>query len=282
MSTFDANEFVWRSVTDNVSNLHDLVQLLRNEPLYLQSSKYTPVSDIRFVLIVATAYLFSISVLSLFSPFRFAKSPLFTFLAVSHNALLSIASLIMLFGVSRALVREVFLSQSIARTFCNPHGLQMNSELSLWLYAFYISKFWELIDTVLLVMRGRPLTVLHVWHHTSVMFEIFSWLEFSMALGVYGMIFNALVHVLMYAYFAAALLKIRVPWKKALTSLQIIQFCTSFASLVPYAYFRSVTPGGCTGGPGLVVSAVCNGSFLIFFIDFFKKTYSSRGAEKEE
>ena len=93
------------------------------------------------------------------------------------------------------------------------------------------------------------------------------------------MIFNTFVHVLMYAYFAAALLKIRVPWKQALTSLQIIQFCVSFMFLIPYALEHRATPGGCRGGIALGVSGFCNGSFLILFLDFYRKTYKQKLAK---
>lgn len=269
-------EFVWRSLTNDFANSTNLIGLLVTEPLYIRDSKYTPFSDIRIVLAIAFLYLISISLLRRVSPLRFATSRPFVAIAAFHNASLCIASLVMLVGLTSAVAKEVSSSGSFASSVCNPTGKQMGSDIGFWLYLFYLSKFWELLDTVLLVLRGKPLTILHVWHHTSVMFEMFSWLEFSMVLGVYGMMFNTLVHVFMYAYYAAALLNIRVPWKRALTSLQILQFCVSFVSLIPYYMLHAGTPDGCTGGPGLIVSIVCNGSFLILFIDFFRKTYSAK------
>lgn len=73
-----------------------------------------------------------------------------------------------------------------------------------WLYLFYVSKYWELGDTFVLLARGKPLTLLHVWHHMSVMVETWAWLQFDMTLGAVGMAVNAGVHVLMYAYFGAS------------------------------------------------------------------------------
>lgn len=97
-----------------------------------------------------------------------------------------------------------------------------------------------------------------------------------MSLGAYGMWFNTLVHVFMYGYYAASLARIRVPWKRYLTSLQIVQFTVSFLSLIPYAAIRARTPAGCTGTPGLIVSAVWNGIFLVLFIQFYRNTYTAR------
>jgi fatty acid elongase 3 len=251
------------------------VTLLRASPFALFPPGCTPASDARLPVFAASLYLGSLLTLRALSPPRFARSPWFVALAAAHNAALCLASLAMLAGVLRAIAVEVTATGSLASTLCNPRGSEMSASLTHWLYLFYLSKFWELVDTVILVLRGRPLTLLHVWHHTSVMFEMYSWLESNMALGVYGMVCNTLVHTFMYSYYCAALLKIRVPWKQALTSLQIVQFLVSFASLVPYGYYYRSTPGGCTGGPGLAASVVCNGSFLALFVDFYRKTYTA-------
>ena len=37
------------------------------------------------------------------------------------------------------------------------------------LYIFYTSKFYELLDTVLMVLKKKPLGFLHVYHHTIVL-----------------------------------------------------------------------------------------------------------------
>lgn len=265
----------WHSPTTGAASASEFMSRLSGRPLSFSSPGYTPASDARLLVVVASAYITSLALLQLVSPVRFAKARWFVVLAALHNAALCLASLAMLLGVAAAVAAEVRRTGSFASTICNPRGDSVNPRMVYWLYLFYVSKFWELIDTVIIVLRGRPLTLLHVWHHTSVMFEMYSWLEFDMVLGVYGMLFNTLVHTFMYSYYCAALLKVRVPWKQALTSLQIVQFCVSFACLVPYVYFYQRTSGGCTGGPALAVSMVCNGSFLLLFIQFFRKTYLS-------
>jgi fatty acid elongase 3 len=264
----------WESPTKGATSLSHFLSLLSERPVAVLQPGYTPASDARIVVIAAALYLLVLSLLHRVSPSPFARAFWFVAVAALHNAALCVASFAMLVGVTGAVRAEIIESGSVASTLCNPSGRLISPRLTYWLYLFYISKFWELLDTVILVLRGRPLTLLHVWHHASVMFEIYFWLEFDMVLGMYGMIFNTLVHTFMYSYYCAALLKVRVPWKQALTSLQIVQFCVSFVSLVPYAYVYKATPGGCTGGPGLVVSAICNGSFLLLFIQFFRRTYA--------
>ena len=39
---------------------------------------------------------------------------------------------------------------------------------ALWICLFVFSKIFELGDTVLLILRKRPLSILHVWHHPRI------------------------------------------------------------------------------------------------------------------
>ena len=49
----------------------------------------------------------------------------------------------------------------------------------------------------------------------------------------FGALLNSVIHVLMYSYYALALLKISCPWKKYLTQAQLLQF----TSVIIYSVF---------------------------------------------
>ena len=49
----------------------------------------------------------------------------------------------------------------------------------------------------------------------------------------FGALLNSFIHVMMYGYYALALLKIRCPWKKYLTQAQLLQFTL----VVIYSFF---------------------------------------------
>jgi len=129
--------------------------------------------------------------------------------AAGHNFALAAASAVLLAGVVTAGARLVAAGRG-ADLFCTPParaggvGDGRLATLRYWLYLFYLSKFWELGDTFVLLARRKPLTLLHVWHHMSVMGETWAWLQFGMTLGAVGMAVNAGVHVLMYSYFGAS------------------------------------------------------------------------------
>merc|ERR1712151_590951 len=89
-----------------------------------------------------------------------------------HNALLCIVSIVLSFGTLFAVFQGNPYS-SLEQFFCLPQRVPiMPANLNFWVWAFYVSKYWELLDTVLLVIRKRPLSFLHVYHHAIVIPEI--------------------------------------------------------------------------------------------------------------
>ena len=75
--------------------------------------------------------------------------------------------------------------------------------LFFWSYIYYLSKYYELLDTLLQMARGRPPPhfVLHVYHHACVLMMAWAWCEYQQTLQFGGLIFNTAVHVVMYLYF---------------------------------------------------------------------------------
>lgn len=266
--------FHWRSCTTGAASASDFITRV-TQCTFTSAPVNTPLSDFRLLLLTSVVYLLSISILySRYAkrPPKFGQSRAFVLIAACHNLFLSLSSLAMNLGISYA-AYLVSKDTGISSTICSPYDTEVPFVVQRWFYIFYLSKYYELLDTFLLILRGRPLTVLHAWHHTSVVYEIWAWLESGMVLGVYGMWFNTFVHVIMYAYYASVLLKIRFPMKKAITTIQIIQFLTGFASLIPYLWLH-LRGEGCRGRVGLTVSALCNASYLLLFLRFFKRTYT--------
>ena len=94
-----------------------------------------------------------------------------------------------------------------------------------WAALFAWSKFFELVDTILLVLKKRPLLRLHWFHHASVIaFTWVSWV-FEMPLALWYGAMNFSVHAVMYSYFFAASFDRRVlRFARLVTSIQLAQF----------------------------------------------------------
>jgi GNS1/SUR4 family len=84
----------------------------------------------------------------------------------AHNFFLAAWSFVMCAG-TLAVVGRGFMEhgRSLLAPYCGVDGSAMNTHIVFWARMFYLSKFYELLDTVFLVLRRRDLTFLHVYHH---------------------------------------------------------------------------------------------------------------------
>ncbi|KAL9653689.1 hypothetical protein ABK040_009163 [Willaertia magna] len=207
-----------------------------------------------------------------------------TVFAFFHNAFLCILSLCMATG---ATVDAIKLSAendfSISSVVCDPTGITTKGPINFWTWIFYLSKFYELIDTVLMVIKKRPLTFLHVYHHVITLILVYIGLMDKMSLQWIAVLTNGGIHVIMYYYFALTTLSINVWWKKYITQIQILQFVLDLIIPQIYLYYIYIAEMKCYGsvsvmwfGEGVIFS------FLLLFIQFYMDTYKKAGNRKKQ
>ena len=134
-----------------------------------------------------------------------------------HNALLCAYSAIAFTGV----VVHWSLVQQLP-SVCVP-----TSPMPLWLTtSWYISKFWEWGDTMLLVQRRKPVRRVHYVHHmitpSLVALQFVGRGHSQTPLFEMGTALNAFVHVWMYAYFYNPSAW-SPAWRSMITCLQVSQ-----------------------------------------------------------
>lgn len=110
-----------------------------------------------------------------------------------------------------------------SRLLTNEQGLH-NLEIFGWW--FYISKFYEVLDTVIILLKGRPSSLLQSYHHAGAMMCMWAGIRYQSPPIWIFVVFNSFIHSLMYFYFSLSCLKITVPnfFKRILTTMQITQF----------------------------------------------------------
>eukprot|EP01062_Namystynia_karyoxenos_P059842 TRINITY_DN51265_c0_g1_i1.p1 TRINITY_DN51265_c0_g1~~TRINITY_DN51265_c0_g1_i1.p1 ORF type:complete len:307 (+),score=97.22 TRINITY_DN51265_c0_g1_i1:86-922(+) len=124
--------------------------------------------------------------------------------------------------------------------FCDPERRMLRG-MDFWFYHFYLSKFWEWIDTWILIMKGKkvwppsnPQFFLHVFHHTTT--ASIAWLAWRQHFSIawMGPLTNAFVHTPMYGYYFLTDFWVGVrKYGIFITPIQIIQFILCLAALVP-------------------------------------------------
>jgi hypothetical protein len=105
-------------------------------------------------------------------------------------------------------------------------GRIWNEGLAFWGWWFYLSKFYEVLDTAIILAKGKRSTTLQKYHHAGAMLSMWAGMRFMSPPIWMFVLVNSGIHAMMYTYYTVAALGYRVPnaVKRTLTTLQITQF----------------------------------------------------------
>lgn len=155
-------------------------------------------------------------------------------------------------------------------------------KVAILVYAFYIGKFVDFIDTVFFVLRKKSehVSMLHVLHHASVPLTL--WIMVKFVPGGHSMfagILNSGVHTLMYGYYMLAAMGPQFQkylwWKKYLTIVQLVQFIL----LIVHNFQLFFIP---CDYPMFVVWYIGVNAmfFFVLFMNFYLKAYRKKATLK--
>ncbi|KZT65142.1 GNS1/SUR4 membrane protein [Daedalea quercina L-15889] len=205
-----------------------------------------------------------------------------------HNIILSAGSLLLLACMAEE-IAPLYWKHGLFWVMCDDN--MWTNRLGFFYLINYYFKYLELLDTVFLALKKKPLAFLHVFHHSATALLCYTQLNGKTSVQWIPITINLSVHVLMYYYYYATAGGAKIWWKKHLTTMQIAQFIIDlfavyFATYSYYAanYFPNLpTMGSCAGtesaavfGCGLLTS------YLLLFIQFYINTYKkpSKGKGK--
>ena len=171
--------------------------------LPVSAETYRAVLDVRVPLTIAAVYAVSAHLLNKCSngqPYRIAKTRAFKAFVILHNIFLAVYSAWTFVGMVRGLQRSIDHSgiEGFAGSFCrireetrgvlntlSGNGTEWAGENKvggvdlqggLWEEAlawygwwFYLSKFYEVVDTAIILAKGRKSSLLQTYHHSGAM-----------------------------------------------------------------------------------------------------------------
>jgi elongation of very long chain fatty acids protein 6 len=94
----------------------------------------------------------------------------------------------------------------------NPFNILGMGSSTIWVQAFVLSKFVELIDTLFIVVHKKQLLFLHWYHHITVL--VFCWYCWTntQPMGIIFCVVNYAVHSVMYFYYYLMAVKSKPKW----------------------------------------------------------------------
>jgi len=152
------------------------------------------------------------------------------YLSIAHNTALAVFSGWTFISLLAFLMEKGLVIQ--------PGYYFQDSRFDTIIWYFYLSKYYEYMDTFLIYLKGKEPIFLQKFHHVG---AVICW-HISYVYSGDGIwiasLFNSFIHTIMYSYYLGTLLKINAVKvvKQYITSMQLLQFFSAIP-LTIYLYF---------------------------------------------
>ncbi|KAH8590012.1 GNS1/SUR4 family-domain-containing protein [Bisporella sp. PMI_857] len=145
-------------------------------------------------------------------------------------------------------------------------GRLWNEGLAFYGWFFYLSKFYEVLDTFIILAKGKRSSTLQTYHHAGAMMCMWAGIRFmSPPIWMFAFV-NSAIHTLMYTYYTLTAFSVPIPkaLKQSLTTMQIVQFLvgSAYASIhsfisynVPVQISNASFAGASSAASSVVTSA---------------------------
>jgi elongation of very long chain fatty acids protein 6 len=155
-----------------------------------------------------------------------------------------------------------------------------HDNIKRWSALFAFSKLPELIDTVFIVLRKKPLIFLHWYHHVTVLLYTWHCIAERSSSALWFGVMNYTVHAFMYLFYGFVALGVRPSWfARYITIIQIAQMVFGMAISL---YTLANIPECKTSWENGVSSSAMYTSYMFLFVRFYHETYCGERRQKTD
>ncbi|EJW05387.1 hypothetical protein EDEG_00051 [Edhazardia aedis USNM 41457] len=153
------------------------------------------------------------------------KRELFSFLTVLmvvHNIILCIFSLVTFINTFPVIYKSLMYKPLFY--FINDPKKEMLYRLEYWIWIFYVSKIYEVVDSIILHVNKRQTSFLQMYHHAGAIICCWMLCRANTHLAWIFVVLNSFIHTIMYFYYMLTTLRFKPKFKRIITRMQIGQF----------------------------------------------------------
>jgi len=195
------------------------------------------------------------------------------------NLFLTFLSVVMLLGIGISLFK-FNIRAGLFEAVCDSRGERWNGEILFYLVIFAFSKFGELFDTFFLIVRRRPVSFLHWYHHCTVLAYTWFAILVQFSPGNYFSVVNCFVHCIMYWYYYRRACGVYLSYDKFITMIQMLQMILGVIVTAVWTVLHLRDPATCPcRAPWVAIASgtVMYASYFYLFYIFFTKRYQAKG-----
>lgn len=201
------------------------------------------------------------------------KHPVLQWIVILHSAFLAVYSGWTCFNavmIMHTYVNEVGFYAALCDV---DKTLWFKYNMGFWITHFYISKYYEFIDTWIVLLKSRTPSFLQTYHHAGIVILMWGFVVTLNSCVVVIVCLNSFIHTLMYTYYTFAAFGVKSPLKSYLTQAQIIQFIVGIC-ITSYCHVKK----GClTPAQSLVLGTtqLYAVGLIFLFVMFYIQSYST-------
>jgi len=262
----------------------------RPEPLWTSDALYERTMRPSFPATVIVLYLAGVLLLNGRNRRDRTKTPIARTLVILHNLALAVYSawtfVTITPPIAKAFMQPLFSSDSFRRVFCGvDDGLWIHT-IAPVSYLFYLSKVYEIVDSIILLAKGRDVSTLQTFHHAGAIACMYAGVRYQgMPIWIFS-VANSFIHTLMYTYYTLTALHLPFPkpLKRALTSMQISQFIVGGSIAASYLFVKLPEPINSSrrclprseARFAVKLNLIYLAPLIMLFVDFARRTYGKR------